>query len=131
MSHSGQSLMLRPLVRVYGWALYSDHYGLSLLMLKRMVWRGDTMRERYRLFQEKLSLGSSHNCFESINAFSTNSDNEAAETLLIAGTEHNIPYCKVYKQIVSDACFHFLTVVTGLDFARRNQLLIASVARCR
>lgn len=55
MSYSGQSLMLRPLVRVYGWALYSDYYGLSLLMLKRMVRRGDTMRERYRLFQEKLS----------------------------------------------------------------------------
>jgi hypothetical protein len=89
------------------------------------------MRGRYRLFQEKLSLGSSHNCFESINAFSTNSDNEVAGTLLIAGTEHNIHYCKVYKQIVSDACFHFLTVVPGLDFARRNQLLIASVARYR
>jgi hypothetical protein len=50
MSHSGQSLMPRPLVRVYGWALYSDYYGLSLLMLKRILWRGDVMRERYRLF---------------------------------------------------------------------------------
>jgi hypothetical protein len=60
-----------------------------------------------------------------------NSDNEAAGTHLVAGTEHNIPFHKVYKQIVSNACFHFLTVVIGLDFARRNQLLIASVARCR
>lgn len=60
-----------------------------------------------------------------------NSDNEVTGTLWNAETEHNIPFCKVYKQIVSCACFHFLTVVTGLDLARRNHLLIAFVARCR
>jgi hypothetical protein len=35
-----------------------------------VAWKGDTMWEKYRLFFEKLSLGSSSICFESINAFS-------------------------------------------------------------
>lgn len=47
----------------------------------------------------------------------------------IIGAEHNSPPRKVYKQIVSCACFHFLTVMIGLDLTRRNHLHIALVAR--
>jgi hypothetical protein len=89
------------------------------------------MWERARLFLEKLSLGSSASCSNRSTRSLQNSDNEEAGTPLTAGTEHNIPFYKVYKQIVSNTCFHFLTVVIGLDFARRNHLLIASVARYR
>lgn len=53
---------MRTLVRVFGWKLYSDHFGLSLLMQKWLLWMGDTVWERYRLFLEKLSLGSSSSC---------------------------------------------------------------------
>jgi hypothetical protein len=50
-----------------------------------MVWRRDAMWERYRLFLEKLSLGSSTKLFESINAFSTNSEDKVVGTLLDYG----------------------------------------------
>lgn len=49
--------------------------------------------------------------FELINALSTNSEDKLDGTLWIIGTEHNTPPRRVYKQIVSCACFHFLTVV--------------------
>jgi len=45
------------------------------------------------------------------------------------GTEHNTPLWKVYKQTVSCLCFHFLTVVIGIDLTRQNHLRIAIVAR--
>jgi hypothetical protein len=69
------------------------------------------MWERYRLFLEKVSLGSS-----------SSSSNRSTFTLhtpktrwlglfWIMETEHSIPIWKAYKQTVSCACFHFLTVV--------------------
>ena len=57
-------------VRVFGWALYSDHHGLSWPMLQRMVRGGDAMWEGYRLSFEERSLGSSSSCFASIKALS-------------------------------------------------------------
>lgn len=49
--------------------------------------------------------------FESINVYSTHSEDKMVGTLWIMGTEHNIPIWKAYKQTVSCVCFHFLTVV--------------------
>ena len=49
--------------------------------------------------------------FQSINALSTNSEDSWMGLFWIIGTEHNTPPRKVYKQIVSCACFHFLRVV--------------------
>jgi hypothetical protein len=73
MSHSGKTLQLGGRSSGFiGWALHSDHDGLSSLM--RTMWFGEEIQfERYRPFLEKLSLGSSLSCLETINAFSINS----------------------------------------------------------
>jgi hypothetical protein len=78
----------------------------------------------------KVVFGIFDKLVESINAFSTNSEDKVAGTFFWnTGTEHNTPLWKVYKQTVSCACFHFLTVVIGIDLTRQNHLRIAIVAR--
>jgi len=59
MSRSGNTFLWEELVRVFGWALYSDYQGLSSSMRIWFARRGDPMWERYRRFSKKWSLGSS------------------------------------------------------------------------
>jgi len=107
---------MRTLVGVFSWTLYSDHDGLSLLMHKWPVWRGDTMREEYRL-SLRSSLWDLQYAVGLINLSSINfvrQDYGGKDSS--AKVEHNISFRKVYKQTIFPyRCFHFLH---GCDWHR-------------
>jgi len=81
MSRSGNTFLWEELVRIFGWALYSDYQGLSSSMRIWFARRGDSMWERYRRFSKKWSLGSS-STGQLDHTFSTHSDNKVAGTPL-------------------------------------------------
>lgn len=102
-------------VRVFGWALYSDHYRSSCPMLHWLIWGGDAMWEGYRLSSEERSLGSSSSCLESIKALSVTSRRQYGwDPFGMQELSTVSSFWKVYKQTVLGVCFHFLVVVIWL-----------------
>jgi hypothetical protein len=115
MSHSGK-IRKRTLVGVFGWTLYSDHYGLSSSMY---IWLAGEEIQCGRCtgsFSRRSLQDLQISCFESVTASSTYSrrqHNWEAFGLRRLSTRYS-SWKKSTNRLSPCDCFHFLTVVIWL-----------------